>query len=148
FGIAGWVTGHFELGPAWLSTAFFAVALIAGGWDAAQDSFANLRRGKLDIHFLMLAVAVGAVAIGAWSEAVLLLFLFSASGAMEAYADERTHREVDALLKTAPKQATLVGGDGKERVIPVEEIGIGDIVRVRPGEAFCADGIVVSGESG
>lgn len=147
-GLAAWAVGRFELGPEWLSRALFAVALVAGGWDAAKDSVENLRRAKLDIHFLMLAVAVGAVAIGAWSEAVLLLFLFSASGAMEAYADERTHREVDALLKTAPKQATVVGADGKERVVAVEEIGIGDLVRVRPGEAFCADGVVETGESG
>ncbi|NDC74579.1 cation-translocating P-type ATPase [bacterium] len=137
-GLAGWACTAFGLGPAWLATALFAAALVAGGWDAAIDSWANLRRGRLDIHFLMLAVAVGAAAIGAWSEAVLLLFLFSASGAMEAFANERTHREVDALLKTAPKQATLV----------VEEVGVGDLVRVRPGEAFCADGVVEAGESG
>lgn len=147
-GLAGWLAGRFGWGPAWVGPALQAGALIAGGWDAAKDSWENLRRGKLDIHFLMLAVAVGAVAIGAWGEAVLLLFLFSGSGAMEAYANERTHRDVDALLKTAPKQATVVDGAGQETVVPVEEVGIGDLVRVRPGEAFCADGVVEHGESG
>ena len=146
-GAAAWAVGHFGWGQAWLVKVLQAGALLAGGWDAAKDSWENLRRGKLEIHFLMLAVAVGAMAIGAWSEAVLLLFLFSASGAMEAYANERTHREVDALLKSAPKQATLVGVDGRERVVQVDEVGIGDLVRVRPGEAFCADGIVEKGES-
>ena len=63
--------------------AIYGVALIAGGWDAVIDTGENLRRWKVDIHFLMLAVAVGAVLIGAWGEASLLLFLFSASGAME-----------------------------------------------------------------
>jgi Cd2+/Zn2+-exporting ATPase len=147
-GVAGWLAGHFGWGPGWLAKGLQAGALIAGGWDAAKDSWENLRRAKLDIHFLMLAVALGAVAIGAWGEAVLLLFLFSASGAMEAYANERTHREVDALLKSAPKQATVVGADGREKVLPVEEVCIGDLVRVRPGEAFCADGVVEAGESG
>lgn len=147
-GVAGWAAGRFGWGPGWVATSLSGAALLAGGWDAAKDSWENLRRAKLDIHFLMLAVAAGAVAIGAWSEAVLLLFLFSASGAMEAYANERTHREVDALLKAAPKQATLVGADGRERVVPVEEVGIGDLVRVKPGEAFCADGVVEKGESG
>jgi Cd2+/Zn2+-exporting ATPase len=147
-GLAGWGVQRAGAGPEWLSVALFGGALIAGAWDAAKDSWENLRKAKLDIHFLMLAVAAGATAIGAWGEAVLLLFLFSASGAMEAYADERTHREVDALLKTAPKQATVVGGDGRERVVAVEEVGIGDLVRVRPGEAFCADGVVEKGESG
>ena len=52
----------------------------------------------------MLAVAAGAVAVGAWGEAALLLFLFSASGAMEEFALDRTHREVSALLKASPKK--------------------------------------------
>ncbi len=147
-GLAGWGVERAGAAPEWLAPVLFGGALIAGGWDAAIDSWANLRRAKLDIHFLMLAVALGAVAIGAWSEAVLLLFLFSASGAMEAYANERTHREVDALLKTAPKQATVVDPDGRERVVSVDEVGIGNLVRVKPGEAFCADGLVESGESG
>ncbi len=147
-GLAGWGVKLAGVGPAWLAPALGGAALVAGAWDAAKDSWENLRRAKLDIHFLMLAVAVGATLIGAWGEAVLLLFLFSASGAMEAYADERTHREVDALLKAAPKQATLVERDGRERVVPVEEVGIGDLVRVKPGEAFCADGVVEAGESG
>ncbi len=147
-GLAGWAAVRWGWGPTWVGLALQGGALVAGGWDAAKDSWENLRRAKLDIHFLMLAVAAGAVAIGAWGEAVLLLFLFSASGAMEAYANERTHREVDALLKSAPKQATLVGADGKERVVEVDAVGLGDRVRVKPGEAFCADGVVETGESG
>jgi Zn2+/Cd2+-exporting ATPase len=101
----------------------------------------------VDIHFLMLAVAVGAVSIGAWGEAVLLLFLFSASGAMEDYALDRTQREVGSLLKSAPKTATLVLPNGNERLVNVDELGIGDRVRVKPGEAFPADGAVSKGRS-
>ncbi len=147
FGIAGLVVQQTGAGPDWLARALYAVALIAGGWDAAVDSWGNIRRGKLDIHFLMLAVAVGAMAVGAWGEAVLLLFLFSASGAMEAYAMDRTHREVSSLLKSAPKEALLLESDGREREVPVDEVGIGDTLRVKPGKAFPTDGEVVRGES-
>ncbi len=147
FGIAGFVVQQLGVGPEWLSRALYLVALIAGGWDAAVDSWDNIRHGKLDIHFLMLAVAIGAMAVGAWSEAVLLLFLFSSSGAMEAYAMDRTHREVSSLLKSAPKEATLLEPDGKEREIPVDEVGIGDTLRVKPGKGFPADGEVIRGES-
>ncbi|HEY8933046.1 MAG TPA: cation-transporting P-type ATPase, partial [Rariglobus sp.] len=147
FGLAGFATARIGAGPAWLSTAFYAVALIAGGWDAAIDSWENIKKGKLDIHFLMLAVAIGAVCIGAWSEAVLLLFLFSASGAMEEFAMDRTHREVSALLKSAPKKATLLLPTGGEREVSIEEIGIGDRLLVKPGEAFAADGTIDKGKS-
>lgn len=146
-GLAGFAVERFGFGPEWLGRLCYAVALIAGGWDAAKDTWENIRSGKLDIHFLMLAVAVGAVAIGAWGEAVLLLFLFSASGAMEEFALDRTHREVNALLKSAPKYASLVLPDGGEREVPVEELVIGNRVLVRPGGAFPADGEVVKGSS-
>ncbi|MDF3058547.1 MAG: heavy metal translocating P-type ATPase [Rariglobus sp.] len=146
-GIAGVVVEKLGAGPAWLPVSLYVVALIAGGWDAAVDSWENIKKAKADIHFLMLAVAVGAVCIGAYKEAVLLLFLFSASGAMEAFALDRTHREVNALLKSAPKKATLLVAGDAEREISVEEIGIGDRLLVRPGEAFPADGGVVKGKS-
>ena len=116
-------------------------------WIAAVDSWANLRQRRIDIHFLMLTVAVGAVLIGAWGEAVLLLTLFSAAGAMEEYALDRTQREVSALLKSAPKRATLVLADGSESEIDAAGLQRGQRVRVKPGEAFAADGIVAKGES-
>ena len=147
FGLAGWLVGKMAWGPPQLAVGLSAVGLIAGGWDAAIDSWDTIRHKKLDIHFLMLAVAVGAVSIGAWGEAVLLLFLFSASGAMEAFAMERTHREVDALLKSAPKQALRVGADGREEEVAVEVLRVGDRVRVQPGGAFPADGQIDSGKS-
>ncbi|MET0261836.1 MAG: heavy metal translocating P-type ATPase [Rariglobus sp.] len=146
-GLAAFGVEKLAIGPAWLPLALYVVALIAGGWDAAVDSWANIKKARVDIHFLMLAVAVGAICIGAWSEAVLLLFLFSASGAMEAFALDRTHREVSALLKSAPKKATLITPGGGELEVAVDEIGIGDRLLVRPGEAFSADGTVVKGKS-
>ncbi len=145
-GLAAYATSRFG-GPAWLEKTLYAVALVAGGWDAAIDSWENIRRRKLDIHFLMLAVAAGAVAVGAWGEAVLLLFLFSGAGAMEEYALDRTQREVSALLHTAPKEATLVAADGTHRVVSVGDLKVGDRLLVKPGEMFAADGDVVKGET-
>jgi Cd2+/Zn2+-exporting ATPase len=95
----------------------------------------------------MLAVASGAVLIGAWGEAVLLLTLFSAAGAMEEFALDRTQRDVSALLKAAPKRATLVLPDGTEQEIDAADLRRGQRVRVKPGEAYAADGVVAKGES-
>ena len=146
-GIAGAVAERMLPETPLVAKALFLVGLVAGGWDAAVDTWANLKKRDVDIHFLMLAVAVGAMFIGAWGEAVLLLFLFSASGAMEAFALDRTQREVSALLKTSPKSATIVLADGTEKEIAIESLQVRQRVRVKPGEAFAADGVVVSGKS-
>jgi Zn2+/Cd2+-exporting ATPase len=146
-GIAGFALERWTGVPAGVVISLYVGALLAGGWDAAHESWQNLRSRKLDIHFLMLAVAVGAASIGAWGEGVLLLFLFSASGAMEAYADERTHREVEALLRSAPKQALRLDAQGREQEVDVDELRVGDRVRVKPGAAYPADGVVVRGQS-
>lgn len=146
-GLLAWGWMRWGGAPTWLGPVLYGGALLAGGWDAAGDAWAKVRRGKLDIHFLMLAVAAGAGAIGAWGEAALLLFLFSGSGAMEAYALGRTHREVEALLHASPQRARRLTPDGAEEEIPVAEVRVGDVLRVKPGDGFAADGRVTQGRS-
>lgn len=146
-GVAGALAQHFAPDLPLLARGLFLAGIIAGGWDAAVDTAKNLRKGEVDIHFLMIAVAIGAMFIGAWGEAVLLLFLFSASGAMEEYALDRTQREVSSLLKSSPKSATVVLATGEEKAVLVEELEVGERVRVKPGEAFSADGVVMKGKS-
>lgn len=123
------------------------VSIIAGGWDAAEDAWQSLRHRQLDVHFLMLAVAMGACAIGAWSEGALLLFLFSTSGAIEHLVQHRTHREIAALMRAAPKQARVVLEDGRLEQRPVSMLEAGDVVQVLPAELFPADALVLEGES-
>ncbi len=137
-GVAGALAHYFIPGLPWVARTLFGIGLVAGAWDAVADTRENLAKGRIDIHFLMLAVAVGAVFIGAWGEAVLLLFLFSASGAMEEYALDRTQREVSALLKTSPKRATVVLADGGESEVPVEQLQVGQRVRGAPGRGLCS----------
>ncbi len=146
-GLVSWWSGRGSESITTLSLILAMGALVAGGWDAAIDSWANIKKRKLDIHFLMLAVAIGAVSIGAWYEAIFLLFLFSASGAMEAFALDRTHRAVDALLQSAPKRALRLDESGREIEVAVETLCVGDRVAVKPGSAYPADGDIESGSS-
>ncbi len=131
--------------PGWVVRSLLGISLISGGWDAAIDTWEKLRERQLDIHFLMLSVAVGAVSIGAWGEGALLLFLFSMSGALEHFVLHRTHREINSLMKAAPKQARVVLPDGSSEVRPVSSLMVGDLIQVRPDELFPVDGAVVSG---
>ncbi len=101
-GVAGLAAERLHL-PAPAVFACWAAAYVTGAWEAAEETFEKVREGVLDVHFLMLAVAAGAAAIGAWHEGALLLLLFSASGAMEHFAMGRTQREIGALLRGAPR---------------------------------------------
>ena len=144
-GLAAHAASHFHTAPA-VVLALFGVSYLSGAWDAASESWQRLRRGDLEIHFLMLAVAFGAALIGAWSEGALLLFLFSASGAMERYAGARTQREISALFRGAPKTATVLEG-AEEIEQPVELLTPGVQLRVRAGEQVPVDLRVTRGES-
>lgn len=135
------------LGPPWLSPVLYLLAMLAGGWDALKDVRENLPKGELDIHFLMLAVAVGASLVGAFGEGALLLFLFSTSSALEEFALYRTRREINALLHAAPKQATRVLPDGSHQSVAVGAVQIDDRLLVRPGEQFPVDAVVLSGRT-
>ncbi|TLD70728.1 heavy metal translocating P-type ATPase [Phragmitibacter flavus] len=144
--VAGWLLQK-TLPMAWPSVVLFVISLVAGGWDAAKESWEKVRKGQLDIHFLMLCVALGAMSIGAWTEGALLLFLFSTSGALEHYALHRTHREINALTKAAPRQARVLLANGRTEERLVSELKIGDLLSLRPDELFAVDGTVMEGES-
>jgi Cd2+/Zn2+-exporting ATPase len=144
---AGFITERFFSAPTWLAKSLFAISLIAGGWDAVKDTWENLRERRLDVHFLMLAVATGAVSIGAWEEGALLLFLFSTSGALEHFVMFRTHREINALTKAAPKFAHVLQPDGTTADRGVETLQVGDVIVVKPDELFAVDGTVIEGST-
>jgi Cd2+/Zn2+-exporting ATPase len=143
----GWALSQWGAGWSGIALGCYLVAMVAGGWDAAKDAWEKIREGHLDIHFLMLAVALGAGAIGAWLEGALLLFLFSASGALEHYVLHRTHSEINALTKAAPKMAHVLQPDGTTQDAPVSALVAGDMLLVRPDELFATDGTVVDGKT-
>lgn len=140
------ITAQYFQGAPLIVLALFVISYLSGAWDAAGESWQRLRHGELEIHFLMLAVAFGAALIGAWSEGALLLFLFSASGAMEHYAGARTQREISALFRGAPKTAMVLEGS-EEIERPVESLTPGMRLRVRAGDQIPVDLRVIRGES-
>ena len=136
----------FLLAEPTLALAAFIGAYLAGAWFTAQETWEKLRAGEVDVHFLMLAVAAGAAAIGKWGEGSVLLFLFSFSGALEHFAMERTQREIRSLLKAAPKTA-IVLRDGSEEEVPVEQLETGMRLLVKPHALFPVDAEIAKGET-
>ncbi|MGB0184291.1 MAG: heavy metal translocating P-type ATPase, partial [Opitutales bacterium] len=146
-GLVAWMLeGQGDLPGTWV-VALYVAAMLAGGWDALVDVKVGLPKGELDIHFLMVAVALGAASIGAWNEGVLLLFLFSLSGALEAFASDRTRKEIDSLFKDAPKVAWVRDAAGNFTEIPVESVAPGAVIQVKPGAIFPVDAEVLTGQS-
>jgi Zn2+/Cd2+-exporting ATPase len=145
--LLGWLWDNYGCQPRWVAYLCYGLAMLAGGWDAAIDAWEELKARRLDVHFLMLAVAAGAAAIGAWTEGALLLFLFSASGAMEHFAEHRTHQEISALSKATPKTATVLLPDGKLHTRAVGLLAPGDVIEIKPDSVFPADGTVLHGQT-
>lgn len=141
FALAAWLVGG-----AW-ALPLFVAAYLCGSWFTAQEVWEHLREGKVDVHFLMLTVAIGGASIGAWGEGSILLFLFSLSGALEHYAMGRTQREISSLFKSAPQSATVVAENHAERILPVEELAPGMRLLIKPGDQFPVDAELVSGST-
>ena len=122
----------------------FTIAYLSGGWFVTADVWHSLKGRKIDIHFLMIVVALGALFVNARTEGATLLFLFSLSNALEQFANYRTRKSIESLLKVAPKHA--LKRDGARWIeVPVEQVGPGDELLVKSGELFPVDGVMIEG---
>ncbi|WP_454791721.1 heavy metal translocating P-type ATPase [Mycolicibacterium lutetiense] len=131
--------------PVWW--ALYLACYLAGGWQSAVSGVQALRRRTLDVDLLMILAAIGAAAIGQVFDGALLIVIFATSGALEHVATARTERSVRGLLDLAPADATLLEGDGFQRVVAAESLRPGDHILIRPGERISADGAVIGGSS-
>ncbi|WP_406151014.1 heavy metal translocating P-type ATPase [Streptomyces sp. NBC_01012] len=140
-------------GPGRLWGALFAVTYVAGGWEPGWEGLKALKDKTLDVDLLMVVAALGAAAIGQVLDGALLIVIFATSGALEALATARTADSVRGLLDLAPTTATRLlpdGGEGTvdaEETVDTEDLAVGDLILVRPGERVGADGQVVEGAS-
>jgi heavy metal translocating P-type ATPase len=132
---------------AWAWGPLYALCYAAGGWEPGWAGLTALREKTLDVDLLMIVAALGAAAIGQVLDGALLIVIFATSGALEALATARTADSVRGLLDLAPAAATRLLDDGTEETVAAEELAVGDIVLVRPGERIGADGRVVDGAS-
>jgi Zn2+/Cd2+-exporting ATPase len=132
--------------PPSLRLALDVGVYLTGGWVAAREALPKLLRGVLDVDFLMIFAAVGAAAIGHWHEGGVLLFLFSLSNTLQAYAMDRSRRAIGRLLKQRPAVATVLR-EGGEATVAIDALDIGDVMLVRPGEMLPTDGVIREGQT-
>lgn len=131
--------------PAFWISAFVA-AIIAGGWFIVPKAISAVRRMSLDMNVLMTVAVLGAAAIGEWSEAAAVVFLFALAELLESFSVNRARRAIQSLLRLAPETALLKRGENFEEV-PVEQVQAGGLIAIKSGARVPLDGEVVSGSS-
>ncbi|WP_293032897.1 heavy metal translocating P-type ATPase [Natronococcus sp.] len=146
FGMTIGLLGSWFDAPPSVVWASYTVAYVFGGWYGLKASIAALREPAIEIDLLMIIAALGALYIGAPFEGAMLLFLFSLSGVLEEYAIGRSRTAIKSLVDMRPESAQVLR-DGTEATTPIEDVAVGDVFVVRPGERLPLDGVVESGES-
>ena len=129
--------------PAW---PCFVLSAVLGGIPVGRRALGSARAGVLDINVLMVVAVVGALVLGEWTEAASVVFLFALAQALETRAMERARGAIRALMELAPADAMVRRGATEQR-IPVDDVRVGDVVLVRPGDKIPLDGRVTAGES-
>ena len=132
--------------PSGAQTAAYALAILAGGTLTWRRALVSLKARMLDMNVLMSIAVVGAAAIGEWQEGASVIFLFALGGWLEARALTKTRRSIRDLMDLAPPQAR-VRRDGSEVVLPPDDVRVGDVLVVRPGERVALDGTILAGAS-
>jgi Cd2+/Zn2+-exporting ATPase len=122
-----------------LATYFF------GGLFAVREIIHALRERTIEVDLLMVLAASGAAYIGSWTEGAILLFLFSLSNALQNEAMARTRSAISSLLELRPDTVQVRRGDTLVALTP-EEVAVGDVLVLRPGERVALDGVIIRGE--
>jgi Cd2+/Zn2+-exporting ATPase len=144
--LVGWLVETFATVANWMPVACYVIAYFFGGYFTVLEAVEKLRSGKFEIDFLMIVAAIGAAILGAWAEGSLLLFLFSIGHALEGYAMGRAKRAIEALAALAPPTAR-VQREGREVLVAIDQVRVGDVLIIRPDERIPTDGFVIEGES-
>ncbi|MGD7045075.1 heavy metal translocating P-type ATPase [Jeotgalibacillus proteolyticus] len=146
FLLSGWfvllLSGEESIGAVLL----FALSIVIGGWRLLLTGLTNLFKLEFDMKTLMTIAIIGAAVIGEWGEGAVVVFLFAVSEVLERFSMDKARNSIRSLMDIAPQQAAVLR-DGEERLVPVEEVEIGEVIVIRPGQKIPLDGVVDNGSS-
>ena len=145
FLVLGFLGSFTSITPA-VIMALYAISILIGGYKPARSAFYAIKSGSLDMNVLMATAAIGAAIIGEWFEAATVLWLFALGNTLQSKSIERTRESIRSLINLTPAEATVKSENQLTRK-PVEEVGVDDIIVIKPGEKAPLDGVVVSGTS-
>lgn len=143
---AGLLLQWTHFGPAWLNIGCFVAGIVVGGWFVAPKACRALIQLRLDMNVLMTIAVIGAVVIGQWSEAAVVVLLFAVSELLESFSVARARHAIESLMDLSPATARLRKGGVFEEV-PLESVEVDAEIEIRPGARVPLDGLVADGRS-
>jgi Cd2+/Zn2+-exporting ATPase len=139
---------HFtNAAPDWAVALVALVSILSGGLGTYKKGWIALKNRNLNINALMSIAVTGAVLIGQWPEAAMVMFLFTVAELIEAKSLDRARNAISGLMQMTPEQVTVQQVDGTWAEREANSVELGALVRARPGERIGLDGEVVAGSS-
>jgi Zn2+/Cd2+-exporting ATPase len=138
--------GSFTGVSTFITTLMYAMAMVISGYKPVKSAFYSIKSRSLDMNVLMSAAALGAAFIGEWLEGATVVWLFALGTTLQNMSLEKTRDSIRNLMNLAPSEAWIKVGSQLMKK-PVEEVSVGDILVVKPGDRIPLDGEIVTGES-
>lgn len=138
--------GSYAGNSSFINNLLYAVAMVLSGYKPAKSAYYAVKSRSLDMNVLMTVAAIGAAIIGEWLEGATVVWLFALGVALQTRSIEQTRKSIRNLMNLAPPEAWVKEGDQLVKK-DVEEVTIGNIIVVKPGDRIPLDGEVVKGES-
>ncbi|CEP78232.1 heavy metal translocating P-type ATPase [Defluviitoga tunisiensis] len=133
--------------PFGLKLSLFIVSYIISGWKVLYRSFINIKKGLIfDENFLMSIATIGAFSIGQFAEAVGVMIFYEIGELLQALAVDNSRRSIKSLLEIRPDYANLLD-DGRTYKVAPQEVSVGQLILVKPGERIPLDGVVIRGST-
>ncbi|MBP5179844.1 MAG: cadmium-translocating P-type ATPase [Clostridiales bacterium] len=144
--IAAVVTRIFDL-PWWVNLLIYAVPYVVSGYDVLKTAFINMIHGQFfDEKFLMMVATVGAFGAGEYPEASAVMLFYQVGELFQSIAVGRSRKSIASLMDIRPDSATVIR-DGIEKEVSPDEVSVGELIIVKPGEKIALDGVVEEGTS-
>ena len=133
--------------PTWMAAVLALAAVLACGITTYQKGWLAIRNGNLNINALMSIAVTGALLLGQWPEAAMVMVLFTVAELIEAKSLDRARHAIRGLMQLTPERATVLQGDGAWLEVAAKSVAVNARVRIQPGERIALDGTIASGRS-